>query len=418
MKMSGHITFHHYLCLLIYIMVFCGCQDVSRSAEVSPEIRDIPVLCVQGGMPNLFVSENEQLYLTWIEYLNDSTDALYYSELENARWSSPRTIATGTDWFVNWADFPSLAVYRDNHNFIAAHWLQKSAGGTYDYDVRIAITQDNGRHWHHKFIPHRDSIPTEHGFVSLVPLSGFKMFAVWLDGRNMKSGDGSHDHAHAGPMTLRSTIFDTEGALEQEIELDDRVCECCQTDATLTRQGLIVVYRDRDENEVRDISVVRKVRGQWTVPQSIYHDNWKIAGCPVNGPAVAAWGDTVAVAWYSAPNDSAQVKVAFSFNAGADFNPPVRIDQGTPAGRVDVVMLSSNEALVTWMENTGQGAQIMARQIDLQGRISESLIIAQTSASRESGFPIVEKAGRQIFFAWTETDSVSVVKTAVIPLPD
>ena len=41
-----------------------------------------------------------------------------------------------------------------------------------------------------------------------------------------------------------------------------------------------------------------------TATTAVYNDGWKIAACPVNGPAVAANGKRVALAWFTAPNDA------------------------------------------------------------------------------------------------------------------
>jgi len=271
--------------------------------------------------------------LSWVEYLNDTTDALVFSKLENEKWSTPKTIATGSDWFVNWADFPSLVAYEDEGKTLAAHWLQKRAEGTYDYDVHIAQSKDGGDTWSSSFIPHRDSIAAEHGFVSMLPTSDNKIFATWLDGRNTK-GEGheedSHGHGHHGAMTLRTAVFDENGKLSEEAELDNRICDCCQTSAAMTDDGVIVAYRDRSEKEIRDISIVRKVNGKWTTPKPVFNDNWLIAGCPVNGPALAANGKNVAIAWFTMSEEKPQVKVAFSDDSGANFSEPIRIDEGNP----------------------------------------------------------------------------------------
>ena len=396
-------------------LIIGGCQsDPLRNAVV----RELPLLCQEGGMPNLFVSESGRTYLSWIEFLNDSTDALYYAALEPRKWSSPRTIALGTNWFVNWADFPSLATYDENDNFLAAHWLQMRGTGTYEYDIHIGQSQNGGRLWIKSLIPHDDSIAAEHGFVSLLPIPNWKMFAVWLDGRKMVTEDiaqTSEGHGHDGPMTLRCAIFDTQGNLSFEFELDDKVCECCQTDAVWTSGNIVVAYRDLTDENVRDISIVRTAGGKWTTPKTLYPDNWKISGCPVNGPALAAIGDTLVVSWFSAPEGVAQVKAAFSFDGGDNFQEPVRVDDGDPLGRVDVVMLSQKEALVSWVERTGDRADIRVVRVNAKKKISQSVAISDADASRMSGFPIMEKNDDRIVFAWTEVDSTTtVVKSAYI----
>ncbi len=382
----------------------------------SPEglsIEEIPTPVQEGGEPNLFSSSNGKLYLSWVEYLNDSTDALNYARLQDDAWANPKEIARGMDWFVNWADFPSLAVFPDAGS-IAAHWLQKSAGGTYDYDVRVSISKDAGESWAPSFIPHTDGIPAEHGFVTLLPLTNDRMFATWLDGRNTKASEAAgddHGHGHGGAMTLRTAEFDADGQLFEEAELDQRICDCCQTDAVMTSNGPIVVYRDRSPEEIRDIYIVRKIDSTWTEPQPVASDNWKIAGCPVNGPAAAAKEDLLAVAWFSAANQENRVKVALSQDAGASFTGGFIIDDGQPIGRVDVVLTEAGEALVSWIEEVDGEGEIRIATVNEQGKQGESRTLMKTGISRQSGFPILEKHKDSYVLAWTSGEEKTTVRT-------
>jgi len=191
---------------LLVIVLLSSCE-IKKDTSVFDAFsrKGISTPCKKGGEPNLFVSENGKTYLSWVEYLNDTTDALVFSKLENGEWSAPKTIASGSDWFVNWADFPSLVSAGKDGQYLAAHWLQKRAEGTYDYDVRIAQSQDGGQTWNPSFVPHRDSIAAEHGFVSMLPISSDKIFATWLDGRNTK-GEG-HDADSHDQNVVRLKIY-------------------------------------------------------------------------------------------------------------------------------------------------------------------------------------------------------------------
>ena len=340
--------------LLILLLVgFSQLLYQCTPVEMEPRLEMLSVPSEEGAASNLFQTYDGQLYLSWIEYINDTTDALYVSHLEMGSWQKPIEVSRGSDWFVNWADFPSVAVFPNNNQVLAAHWLQKSAGGTYDYDVKISISKDKGQHWSSSFIPHRDSIPAEHGFVTLTPTKADRLLAVWLDGRNTKKKDPTQNG-----MTLRTAEFDDQGQLSEEVELDHRICDCCQTDAAWTNEGPVVVYRDRSHQEIRDISLVRRVNGVWTEPRTVHDDHWKIAGCPVNGPAIAAKEDFVAVAWYTGSQEINKVRVAFSEDSGATFGTPIRVDRGDPIGRVDVVIEESGQVLVSWIEKKAEKAFI------------------------------------------------------------
>ena len=270
--------------------------------------------------------------MSWLEPAAGAAMALRCATYRNGSWSRVATIAAGDSFFVNWADFPSIRSLGGNR--LAAHWLWRNGAGTYAYDVRVSQSSDGGLTWSRPITPHRDGKASEHGFVSLLSDSGVA-WAVWLDGRAM----ADHDEKSKDPMpsmTLRAASITADGRLFDEVELDERTCDCCQTAAVQTDRGIIVAYRDRTEDEIRDIFVTRRENGQWTVPRAVHADQWQIAGCPVNGPALAAQGSHVAIAWYTAAADSPRVRLAFSEDSGESFKVPIRIDDGNPLGRVHV----------------------------------------------------------------------------------
>jgi hypothetical protein len=360
--------------------------------------------------PNLTVGPDGRVHLTWIEALDAGGHALRFAVLDEAGWSEPGTIATGDDWFVNWADFPSLAVLPDGG--LAAHWLQKSGPGTYAYDVRIALSADGGRSWSEPVTPHRDGTQTEHGFVSLWA-EGDSVAAVWLDGRNF-TGDG---HSTANEMTLRYTRVGPDGGLGEEQLLDGRICDCCQTAVALTSRGPVVFYRDRSPEEIRDIWMVRQVDGAWSEPEAVHRDGWEIAACPVNGPAAAAEGERVAVAWFTAAHDTARVNVAFSDDAGARFGAPVRVDGGAPLGRVGVQLLPDGSALVSWLERgRDEQARVQVRRVAADGTAGPTQTVAESTGARSSGFPRMVRSGDRVVFAWTAAGDPSRVRVATAAL--
>ena len=184
--------------------------------------------------------------------------------------------------------------------------------------------------------------------------------------------------------------------------IDERTCDCCQTSLVQTSAGTLVAYRDRSDNEIRDIYVSLLQEGTWSTPRPVYTDNWKIAGCPVNGPKLAARDNVVSLAWFTAANDRPEVKVAFSKDGGLNFEPPIRIDEGLPMGRVDAVLLDKNTAIISWMESVGDRARIRLALVDRSSGKIASREVAEVSGSRSTGFPQLEKFKGQIFMAWND----------------
>src|SRR5215207_2699330 len=231
--------------------------------------------------PELSSTADGRIILSWVEKLDAKRYALRTAVRDQASWTESRTVAEGNNWFINWADFPSVIALNDKS--LAAHWLVKSGSATYAYNVNIALSNDSGKTWTKPIVPHLDNTQTEHGFVSLIPLNDGRLGAIWLDGRNMKGMKDEHDEDKPSPvsMTLRYAAIDASGKISDEAQLDERVCECCQTSATLSSDGVVAVYHDRSQNEVRDIYTVRKTNDSWETPRAIYADNWEINGCPV-----------------------------------------------------------------------------------------------------------------------------------------
>ena len=390
----------------------------SREAPGTPAGAVTPIDAPAGlssGEPNLAVDSRGRVYLSWLERKADSTVALHLAVRDGDRWSTPSTVTSRSDLFVNWADFPSVFVAPSGR--VVMHWLQKRPGGKYSYDIFTRQSADDGATWSEPRMLHDDTVAAEHGFVSFFAADGDSIEAVWLDGR--ATGGGEHDD-HAAPrgaMQLGNTRIGPDGGIARSTLIDNRICDCCQTSAAMTSRGPVVVYRDRSPDEIRDIGILRRVDGKWTEPALVHADDWHIEGCPVNGPQVVADGDRVAVAWFTGARDTARVNVAFSGDAGATFSTPVRVDDGNPAGRVDVEFDGAGRAMVSWLERVGDaGAEVRLRSVTPDGTKSPAIVVASSAAARSSGFPRMVRSGEQLVFAWTQPGDTARVRMAAVSL--
>ena len=399
----------------VALLVTCTTAGATQgAATIAPQALTSPATG-SSAQPQLSVSSRGVL-LSWIERTGDLA-TLKFAERTASGWTESRTVASGRDWFVNWADVPS--VMRLPSGTLVAHWLQKSGPDTYAYDVRLSYSQDEGRTWSPSFIPHHDGTKTEHGFASLFPL-GDGLGAIWLDGRNMKPAAGHDEHGGGGVMTVHFARFDKNWKQVEESAVDARVCECCPTAVTVTSEGVIAAFRDRSASEIRDIYTSRLVNGKWSEPAAVHADGWKIAACPVNGPALSASGRNVAASWFTVKGDQGQAYLAFSADAGSTYGAPIRVDDGGSLGRVDVALTPDGGAAVaTWIEFAEQRSQFRARRIGRDGSRSAPVTIAGLASGRASGYPRMAMTGRELVFAWTESGAGGAmqVKTATAPLP-
>lgn len=373
------------------------------------------IVAMDSFAPHLAVAGDETVVMNWLEPSGDG-HALRYSVLANNQWKTPSTVASGGNWFANWADFPSVVPISEQ--FWVAHWLVSQPAGGYAYDVFVSVSNDAGQSWSEPFLSHDDQTATEHGFVSFFPdEEGAGL--IWLDGRNMTGESHNHEAEGIGEgMTLRSARVTPDAKVLRPQLVDNLVCDCCQTDIALSEAGPVAVYRNRSGEEIRDIYFSRLIKGQWDTGRPVSDDHWNISGCPVNGPAIAARGNGLVVAWYTGANEEPAVKVAFSSEYSKGFDPAIEVDVADPLGGVDVLLLDDGDSVVSWLGKTAEGKAVFRLQ-----RISPSGIkgqlhqVAVTSAGRMTGFPQMVSAGGIIVLAWTDRENQkTVIKSAWIPL--
>ncbi|MFV1884843.1 MAG: hypothetical protein ACMZ7B_10165 [Balneola sp.] len=389
--------------LAIILLVFSYCTKPLELQSIENPTSE------NSSLSRLFTDNTGKVFMSWVEEKEETT-FLYYSEFDGKDWTEPIVISQSEDWFVNWADYPSLIALDGKP--VAAHWLKKIPGNTYSYNVEIASYSDG------KFIeplvPHTDNTATEHGFVSMIPFTDSTFYAIWLDGRNTAGGHGEHGDLSTA-MTLRGAELSQSGNILSEAEIDNAICDCCNTSITKTSNGLLAVYRDRTEGEIRDIYVARLTNGEWDDPKPVYNDEWEIAACPVNGPAVDSYNSSVAVAWFTGANNKAVVKLAFSNNEGSSFSTPILIDAEATLGRVDVLLKDENTAWISWMNRNEESGSLQLKLVSMDGEILESYIISEMNPSRGSGFPQITKANNGVLVSWTDySESGKQIKTAIL----
>ncbi len=338
---------------------------------------------------------------TWIEPRGEDAHAVRFATLRGETWSEASTIVERDDLIANWADFPRAELGGDGA--IYAHYLQRAGERAYAYQIQLVRSRDGGAHFEPVGLVHRDGTPTEHGFVSMLPApDGLRLF--WLDGRATLADGGA------------TAVYTTSVADEvsEAVRLDDRTCDCCQTDTALAAGGPIVVYRDRDADEVRDIALSRWTGEAFSEPARLHEDGWEIAGCPVNGPAIDADGQRVAVAWFTGA-DGGSVRLVFSDDGGATFGDPIEVDPDQPPGRVDVRLLDGGAA-VSWLARSGRGGEIRVRFVHDDGRLAVPSMVAEAATARASGFPVLVRDGARLLLAYRDGAEPPRLHVAQLPV--
>jgi hypothetical protein len=369
-------------------------QDDAWAVTVEP--LQLPVGDGQTAQPHLAAS-SRGVILSWLEQ-GDTAATLKFAERSQARWSAPTTVASSNDWFVSAADVP--AVMRMSDGTLVATAYPATDLFAEAYDLRLSYSRDDGKTWSRPIAPHHDRTKTQHGFATLFELPERRLGLVWLDGREAELNKSDPE---GGAMSLYFTSFDSAWKQAPETSIDARVCECCQTTVAVTDDGPVVAFRDRSPQEVRDIHVSRLEQGRWTEARPLHVDGWTIEACPVNGPALSARGRTVAAAWFAAPGDKGQAFAAFSSDAGRSWGEPIRLDDGTSLGHVDIELLDDGSAVASWVEFTTQRAQLRIRRVTPARTRSAAVVVAGGGEGYVSGYPRLAREGNELMVAWTES---------------
>jgi hypothetical protein len=381
--------------LLLGALTAVGVAAPAEAPAASLEPQDLTPTTALGALgANWAVSSGEPL-LSFLEPTAPGRHRLRVLARTASGWQERGTISDSDRFFVNWADFPALV--ETSSGSLWAHWLERTGESTYAYGIALARSIDGGRTWQRLgWLNDDGSKPVEHGFVSWLR-DGDDARAFWLDGRATDQPGGA--------MSVRTAKVGTAPAASELV--DPRVCDCCQTAAAMTSQGPVVVYRDRSADEVRDLSIVRRTAAGWSEPRPVAADRWKIAACPVNGPAVVADGNHVTVAWYTGAGDGTHVRVASSSDGGASFGPALEIEGGQALGRVALAGSGPGEVVLAWMTVVEDGsAELRLLRLGTVGASrtlhAQPLGLARTSAGRVSGFPRLRVHDGRLLVAWTE----------------
>ena len=360
------------------------------------KLNDLLVSSVYGSMsPYISTSDSGITTINWLEP-SDSGYAIKFAKYNNT-WDEHKIVAQGNNWFINWADFPSL-IHMNDDNY-AAHWLIKSSSDRYAYDTQASISKDGGDTWSNPIIVNQDGTPTEHGFASLYR-DGDNLGLIYLDGRKMIN-EMTADPNDTG-MTLRATSINLETKIISEQLIDGLVCECCQTNIAKSSQGPIGIYRNRTEDEIRDIYITKKINGKWMPGKLLHKDDWNISGCPVNGPSIHADINNVSVGWFTAANDNPVIKLTKSSDHGNTFSTPYEIGLNSAVGHVNITVDRNDNTWMIWHKKISNGAVALMLSMleDKTNQLSE-MIIDETGNIPRYSVPQITNHNDEIIMAWT-----------------
>ncbi len=207
-------------------------------------------------------------------------------------------------------------------------------------------------------LPHTASPSTAEAFAK-ADLPDGQTLTVWLDG-----------------VSLQARLGETAATV-----IDPRASPACRPALTAFADGTaLLVWRGHDDNGSRDLRFTRFDKGEWQRASTLIQDGWVTASDPLDeGPALAARGPHVAVAWFTA-GEGPRVNVSTSASAGIQWLMPQRVDDVAPIGRVSVVLFDDGAQLVSWVERVADGYTLLLRRVSPRGTLSVPVQLARTAS--------------------------------------
>lgn len=349
--------------------------------------------------PNWSVGPDGAAVFSWIEPSQGDAFALKYAVRRGAAWSQPVTIAANRHFFRHPAEMPEVLAQPGGHWF--AHWVE-SPGGDSDAEYVFVSSSTDGAHWTTPLQAHHDKSPVQHGLASMIanPDGGGSIF--WLEA--LKGEDN--------PVALKRTIVDANGKEVREEVIQSDVCGCCPTTVTRTSKGLLLAFRAHSQDNIRDIAVTRLENAKWTAPKLVNADNWKIEACPTNAASLAAQASHVAVAWFTGAQENPRELIAFSNDDGTTFTKPVTLSTGHAFGYTSMALIEDGGAIVSWLEQSPDGAKVLVRQVSAAGVAGPVLEVAK-AGRMALGYPKLFHHAGETFIAWGNAKHIETASLAL-----
>jgi hypothetical protein len=102
------------------VAVLAVLLSTAAALGASPAVSDIGTPAATGAAEPFVFAARDGLLLSWLEPVaNTKETALRFATYRASQWSAPRTVVQRADFFVNWADFPSIV--EDANGILFAH---------------------------------------------------------------------------------------------------------------------------------------------------------------------------------------------------------------------------------------------------------------------------------------------------------
>jgi len=298
---------------------------------------------------------------------------------------------------------------------ITVVWTTKGRAGT---RLVMARSNDGGKTFSTATTVPESDAAGNRGWHNLLAAADGKLFAIWLDHREMADHamGAAPQHAHAAAaeskredgavMAQKSKLYvgTIDGGTPPRPVVGG-VCYCCKTAIAQAGDGtLFTAWRHVYPGNFRDMamSVSRDGGRTFTTPARVSEDQWMLEGCPDDGPALAVDARNVAhIVWPTLVSDqkTAEPTIAVFYAStrdGKSFTPRKRLPTEGVAHHPQIVVGVDGMPTIVWDESAGGVRRVVMA--------SGAQMTRQVVSGPQSGvYPSIASTGSAVVVAWTTT---------------
>jgi BNR repeat-like domain len=350
------------LLILLALLVPAGCKQMAATREKPvPQPVQISAPGTDAAEPAIASAPDGTFFLAWVNHDAQQADVmLAHFNTDGGILDSPvrvnRQAGAATAWR---GDQPSIAVAPNGAVYVL--WTARvNAGAKHGTEVYVSTSNDGGKSFVTEVKVNDDKAPGDHGMHSLAVANDGRIYAGWLDERNVhapKPSTKAEGHHMESNRELYLT-YSTDGGrtFSANRKVASEVCPCCKTALAVSPDGTLYAgWRQVLPGSFRHIAVASSSDGGTTfsTPVIVSDDRWVLQGCPVSGPSLAVdrSSGNLKVLWYAAGEGEAPgVYFAESKDKGRSFSPRYLLSQESVRG-TPLLAIGRDTAIALWQDS-------------------------------------------------------------------
>ncbi len=303
--------------------------------EVTPEF----LLKLEAYDPALASDSHGRVALTYVTNDSGATDLwLAISRDGGVSFEPPRRVNTRPGAVSSFPEGRPMAAWGPAAQLVVA-WVEESPQSR-AADLMVSSSGDGGANLTAPVAVNDDIANPKrryHGFHSVTFLPDGRLFAAWMDERDLPPSDGEPPYA----SLYGASSVDGGQQWSRNRRLTEWMCPCCRPDVKADSAGNVVVAYRTAEHDLRDpmLLVSRDGGRSFAPPSTVSNDGWKLSGCPAVGPSLAGFEGGGQCAWYTGAEDPGVFLAPWSAAHGVS---------GVKRGLGDGLLRASHPRIARW----------------------------------------------------------------------